>query len=247
MGRPTERHVVITGAAAGIGLAAARGFLAQGAAVHALDRDRQALEAALGASASACRLHVLDVTDEAAIDAFAAGLPAVDVLVNCAGIVPSGTLLETSRADWDRALLVNATGCFLVTRALLPAMLRQGGGAIINIASVVSSLKGLPSRCAYGASKAAVIGLTKAIAADYVTQGIRCNAVCPGTVDTPSLRQRLRDTGDEEAAMRAFVARQPMGRLGTAEEIAELVIFLASDAAAFMTGQAIAIDGGITI
>jgi len=189
----------------------------------------------------------LDVTDADAVRSLVESIDRVDVLFNCAGIVASGSLLETTRADWDRSFLVNATGSFLMAQAVLPKMLACKNGVILNMASVVSSLKGLPNRCAYGASKAAIIGLTKSIAADYVTQGIRCNAICPGTVDTPSLRQRLHDTGDFDGAMQAFVARQPLGRLAGADEITELVLYLASDAAAFITGQAIAIDGGISI
>ena len=190
--------------------------------------------------------QVLDVTDADAVADTIGALSRVDVLFNCAGIVANGALLETSRSDWDRSFLVNVTGSFLMAKAALPKMLAEGG-VIVNMASIVSSQKGLPNRFAYGASKAAVIGMTKSIAADYVTRGIRCNAICPGTVDTPSLRQRLADTGDAETAMKAFVARQPMGRLANAREIADLVLFVASDSAAFITGQALAIDGGISI
>ena len=239
--------VMVTGAGAGIGRVSAERFAAEGAVVHATDRDAGALATLTAEGPGRIATAVLDVTDSTAVDRFAARIGAVDVLFNCAGVVPGGTILQTDRAAWDTAMAVNATSVFEVTRAFLPAMLDTGGGAIVNMASVVSSLKGLPNRFAYGASKAAVIGLTKSVAADYVTQGIRCNAVCPGTVDTPSLHQRLAATGDAEAAMRSFVARQPMGRLATADEIAELVLYLASDAAAFVTGQAIAIDGGITI
>ncbi|WP_375573093.1 SDR family oxidoreductase [Ahrensia marina] len=247
MNRFNGHHVVVTGAAAGIGLAATLRFADEGANVLAIDRDPQALHAALGETSRAVTPAAVNVTDEAAIGAAMATLPNVDVLFNCAGVVVGGTLLETSMEDWDRSFLVNATGSFLMAKAVLPAMLERGGGAIVNMASIVSSEKGLPNRFAYGASKAAVIGMTKSIAADYVSQGIRCNAICPGTVDTPSLHQRLRDTGDFDAAMKAFVARQPMGRLATADEIAALVLYLASDAATFMTGQAVAIDGGISI
>jgi 2-keto-3-deoxy-L-fuconate dehydrogenase len=241
------KTVIVTGAAAGIGLAATRLFAEAGAHVVATDRNPDALEEAMRDVSGAVETRALDVTDEDAVARVVGPAPAVDILFNCAGIVANGSILETSRADWDRSFLVNATGGFLMARAVLPKMLEGGGGAIINMASIVSSEKGLPNRFAYGASKAAVIGMTKSIAADYVTHGIRCNAICPGTVDTPSLRQRLEDTGDYDAAMKAFVARQPMGRLAQAEEIAELVIYLASDAAKFITGQAIAIDGGISI
>ncbi|WP_223479362.1 SDR family oxidoreductase [Oricola indica] len=241
------KTVIVTGAAAGIGLAATRLFAEAGAHVVATDRNPDALEQAMRDVSGAVETRALDVTDEDAVARVVDPAPAVDILFNCAGIVANGSIMETSREDWDRSFLVNATGGFLMARAVLPKMLEGGGGAIINMASIVSSEKGLPNRFAYGASKAAVIGMTKSIAADYVTHGIRCNAICPGTVDTPSLRQRLEDTGDYDAAMKAFVARQPMGRLAQAEEIAELVIYLASDAARFITGQAIAIDGGISI
>ena len=247
MNRFDGQCVVVTGAAAGIGLAAAQQFAEEGAHVLAIDRDLDALRAGLGQTPFNVELAPVDVTDETAIAGAVSSFENVQILFNCAGIVASGTLLETSREDWDRSFLVNATGSFLMARAVLPSMLGRGGGAIINMASIVSSEKGLPSRFAYGASKAAVIGMTKSIAADYVSQGIRCNAICPGTVETPSLHQRLRDTGDFDAAMKAFVARQPMGRLAQADEIAALVLYLASDAAAFVTGQAVAIDGGISI
>jgi 2-keto-3-deoxy-L-fuconate dehydrogenase len=240
------KRVLITGAGAGIGRASAEAFAAGGAWVCATDANPATLVGFIAAGGTICG-EVLDVTDAAAIAALAAAIGPVDILFNCAGIVASGTILETSRADWDRSFGINATAIFQVTQAFLPGMLAQQSGVIVNMASVVSSLKGFPNRCAYGASKAAVIGRTKSIAADYVTQGIRCNAICAGTVDTPSLRQRLQDTGDFDGAMRAFVARQPLGRLARADEIAELVLYLASDAATFITGQAVAIDGGISI
>ena len=241
------KNVFITGAAAGIGLASARAFARAGAHVIATDRDPDVLAAALDGEEGSFERHALDVTAEADITRVAQAIGGTDILFNCAGWVPNGTLLECSRADWDRVFEINVTGTFLVTRALLPGMIAAGGGVIVNMASVVSSVTGLPNRFAYGASKAAVIGMTKSIARDYVGAGIRCNAICPGTVDTPSLRQRLSDTGDYEAAREAFIARQPMGRIATAEEIAALVLYTASDEAAFVTGQAIAIDGGISI
>lgn len=244
--RFSNKHVLVTGAGAGIGRAATEAFAAEGATVVATDANAASLTG-FQAGVGAIRTVVLDVTDSTAIGALAAETGPVDILFNCAGIVASGSILETARADWDRSFRVNVTAIFEVTHAVLPGMIERQAGVILNMASVVSSLKGLPNRFAYGASKAAVIGLTKSIAADFVTRGIRCNAICPGTVDTPSLQQRLHDTGDYEAARQAFVGRQPMGRFARADEIAALVLYLASDAAAFITGQAIAIDGGISI
>ncbi len=238
MARLKGKRVLVTAAAAGIGKATVIAMRREGATVLATDIDADGLHALGGET------RVLDVTDRGAVAALAKDTVAFDVLFNCAGMVPNGSLLDGSDADWDRALALNATGGYNVTRALLPAMIANGGGSVIMVASVASSIVGVPNRCAYGASKAALIGLMKSIAADYVTSGIRCNAICPGTVDTPSLRGRLEATGDYAAARDAFTQRQPMGRLGTAEEIAELGVYLASDESAFMSGQAIAIDGG---
>jgi 2-keto-3-deoxy-L-fuconate dehydrogenase len=235
------KTALITGAAAGIGRATADLFIAEGAKVIATDRDVAGLSGFKGV------VKKLDVTDDAAIRALAAETGAVDILFNCAGVVPGGTILEADDAQWELALTVNVMSIARMIRAFLPAMLTHGGGSIVNVASIAGSIKGVINRCSYGASKAAVIGITKSVAADFVTRGIRCNAVCPGTVDSPSLQQRLRDMGDYEAARKAFTARQPMGRLGTAEEIAAVVLYLASDASAFCTGQAICVDGGITI
>jgi 2-keto-3-deoxy-L-fuconate dehydrogenase len=235
------KTALITGAAAGIGRATSELFLSEGAKVIATDRDVSAL-AGFGGT-----VRKLDVTDDAAIRSLAAEVGALDILFNCAGIVPGGTILEADDAQWEQAMAVNVYSIAKMTRAFLPAMIVGGGGAIINVASVAGSIKGIVNRCTYGASKAAVIGLTKSVAADFVTKNIRCNAVCPGTVDSPSLQQRLKDTGDYDAARKAFVARQPMGRLGKAEEIAGLVLYLSSEAGAFTTGQAFAVDGGITI
>ena len=232
---------LITGAAAGIGRTTAELFLAQGARVIATDRDGQALE---GLVAEKFRL---DVTDGAAIVALAAEIGGIDILFNCAGTVTNGTVLDNPDAEWARAFDVNVYAIARMIRAFLPAMLARGGGSIINVSSVASSVSGVPNRCVYGASKAAVIGLTKSVAADFVTKAIRCNAVCPGTVDSPSLRQRWADSGDYEAARKAFTARQPMGRLGTTAEIAEIVLYLASDASAFTTGQIFVVDGGWTL
>ncbi|MEO0764336.1 MAG: SDR family oxidoreductase, partial [Pseudomonadota bacterium] len=176
-----------------------------------------------------------------------AGLGPLDIVVNCAGWVHDGTILDCDAAAWDRSFDLNARAVFEVSRAALPGMLDRGAGSIINIASIVSSEKGAPRRFAYGASKAAIIGMTKSIAADFVQHGIRCNAICPGTVQSPSLNNRLRATGDFDAALAAFKARQPMGRLGRPEEIAEMVCYLAGDLSAFTTGQALAVDGGWSI
>ena len=235
------KTALITGAAAGIGRATADLFIAEGAKVIATDRDVAGLGGFKGV------VKKLDVTDDTAIRSLAAETGAVDILFNCAGVVPGGTILEADDAQWDLALQVNVMSIARMIRAFLPAMLSHGGGSIINVASIAGSIKGVINRCSYGASKAAVIGITKSVAADFVTKGIRCNAVCPGTVDSPSLQQRLRDMGDYEAARKAFTARQPMGRLGTAEEIAGIVLWLASDESRFATGQNFIVDGGITI
>ena len=230
---------LVTAAAQGIGRATAERFAEAGARVVATD-----VNANLLAGLQGCETQLLDVTDSAAVNALAAELGAVDVLFNCAGFVHHGTILECDEDAWDCSFNLNAKAMHSTIRAFLPAMLAAGGASIINMASVASSLKGVPNRFAYSASKAAVIGLTKSVAADFITQGIRCNAICPGTVDTPSLQERLRATGNYEQARKDFVARQPMGRLGTAAEIAELALYLASDASAFVTGQCHVIDGG---
>jgi 2-keto-3-deoxy-L-fuconate dehydrogenase len=218
---------------------------AEGARVIATDADDHAL-AALNAEAG-IQTHRLDVTDRTAIKRLAGEVGDVDVLFNCAGIVVGGTVLDCRPEDWDQSFSVNVTSCFHMIQAFLPSMLERRRGSIINMASVVSSLKGAPNRFCYGATKAAVIGLTKSVAADFVGRGIRCNAVCPGTVDTPSLQQRLHAAGDYAKARGDFEARQPMGRLGQVNEIAALVAFLASDESSFITGQAYAIDGGWSI
>ena len=233
---------LVTAAAQGIGRAAAERFAEAGARVVATD-----INADLLAGLQGCDSRLLDVTDSAAVAALAKELGAVDALFNCAGFVHHGTVLECGEDAWDFSFNLNAKAMYRTIRAFLPAMLAAGGASIINMASVASSLKGVPNRFAYGASKAAVIGLTKAVAADFVAQGIRCNAICPGTVDTPSLQERLRATGDYEQAFKDFTARQPLGRLGTAAEIAELALYLASDASAYTTGQCHVIDGGWAI
>ena len=239
MGRLTGKNCLITAAGQGIGRAAAEAFAAEGARVWATDINATAL-----ADITNVNARVLDVTNPEAIEAIRAETGPLDVLFNCAGFVHSGSVLESSEADWDFAFDLNAKAQYRMIRAFLPEMLNNGGGSIINMSSVASSIKGVPNRFVYCASKAAVIGLTKAIAADYVTQNIRCNAICPGTVDSPSLHGRLRATGDYEQAMQDFIARQPMGRIGKAEEIAALALYLASEDAAFTTGQCHVIDGG---
>ncbi len=232
-----------------MGQAAALAFAREGARVWASDINAATLKAIDGRDG--IRTRVLDVTDEAAIQKVSQEVGAhfgdIDVLFNCAGIVHHGSVLDAAVKDWDQAFAVNVRSMFLVTRAFLPGMLRKQKGSIINMASVASSIRGLPNRCVYGASKAAVIGLTKSIAADYVGKGIRCNAIAPGTVDTPSLQQRINAFPDPVQARKDFVARQPMGRLGTADDITPLLVFLASDESLFATGNAYSIDGGMTI
>lgn len=235
------KTVFITGAAAGIGRATTELFLAEGARVIATDRDLKGLDGLASDN------HQLDVTNAAAVAALAGEVGAIDVLFNCAGFVENGTILDSTEEQWEKSFQINVYAMARLIKAFLPGMLEKGAGSIINVASVAGSLKGIPSRCIYGASKAAVIGLTKSVAADFVTRGIRCNSLCPGTVDSPSLQQRLKDTGDYEGARKAFTGRQPMGRLGTAEEMASIVLWLASDDSRFATGQNFIVDGGITI
>lgn len=225
-----------------MGRAAAQRLAADGGRVIATDINSDLLQSLEGMETAR-----LDVTDGDAVTAFAAQVGPVDVLFNCAGFVHDGTILDCPESDWDFAFELNVKAMYRMIRAYLPVMLERGGGSIINMSSVVSSIKGAPNRFVYGASKAAVIGMTKSVAADYVARNIRCNAICPGTVDTPSLHDRLRATGDYERAMAAFVARQPLGRLAQPEEIAALVAYLAGDGAKFVTGQAHIIDGGWAI
>jgi len=244
-GRLAGKTAFITAAAQGMGQAAALAFAREGARVWATDANAQQLKSLDGKERITTR--VLDVTDAAAIERTGREVGDIDVLFNCAGIVHHGSILDASAKDWDQAFAVNVKSMFLVSKAFIPGMLRKGRGSIINMASVASSLKGLPNRFVYGASKAAVIGLTKSIAADYVAKGIRCNAICPGTVDTPSLQGRINAFADPVQARKDFVARQPMGRLGTVDDIMGILVFLASDESLFATGNAYSIDGGMTI
>jgi 2-keto-3-deoxy-L-fuconate dehydrogenase len=228
-----------------MGQAAALAFAREGARVWATDLNAQKLKEIDGKEG--IRTRALDVTDEAAVARVAQEVGDIDVLFNCAGIVHHGSILDATPKDWDQGFAVNVKSMFLVSRAFIPGMLKKGRGSIINMASVASSIRGLPNRFVYGASKAAVIGLTKSIAADYVSKGIRCNAICPGTVDTPSLQGRINAFADPVQARKDFVARQPMGRLGTVDDIMGILVFLASDEALFATGNAYSIDGGMTI
>jgi 2-keto-3-deoxy-L-fuconate dehydrogenase len=242
----TGKTALVTAAGQGIGRATALAFAAAGATVIATDVDAAKLARL---EAAGIRTRGLNVLDAAAIKA--AAQDPVDILFNCAGIVHQGTLLEATEEDWSLAFELNCRSMFRTMQAFLPGMLARGRGSILNMASVASSVKGVPNRFIYSASKAAVIGMTRSIATDYVTQGIRCNCLCPGTVGTPSLDERIAanaaTAGSVEAARTAFVARQPMGRLGTPEEIAALAVYLSGDDAQFITGQAIVIDGGLTL
>jgi len=239
------RTALVTAAAQGIGRASAVALAEAGAKVFATDVNEAALSA-LAAEKPELETFRLDVRDPASISAAVERTGPVDVLFNCAGIVHGGTVLEADEASWNLAFDLNVTAMFRTIRAYLPGMLERGRGSIINMSSVAGAVKGVPNRAVYCASKAAVAGLTKAIAADYVTKGIRANAICPGTVESPSLEERMRAGGNYEEARKAFIARQPMGRLGTPEEIAALVVYLASDASAYTTGQSHVIDGGWT-
>ena len=231
-GRLAGKTAFITAAGQGIGRGAALAFAREGAKVWATDINAKAL--AEIEDKDGIRTRVLDATDEAAIGRLAAEVGQIDVLFNCAGFVHHGTILDCTPKDWDFSFNLNVKSMYLVTRAFLPGMLKKGGGSIINVSSIASSIKGLPNRFVYGTTKAAVIGLTKSIAADYVKQGIRCNAICPGTIQSPSFDERVAATADSagqslEATRKAFIARQPIGRLGTVQEVAALAVFLASD------------------
>ncbi len=242
--RLQNKTILVTAAGQGIGRASALALAADGAQVLATDVNPALLESLQGVAN--VQTQVLDVLDKQAIAQVAQSMP-FNVLFNCAGFVHAGAALEATDAQWEFAFNLNVRSQFWAIQAVLPGMVKAGGGSIINMASVVSSIKGLPNRFVYGTTKAAVIGLTKSVAADYVGQGVRCNAICPGTVDTPSLADRINAYDDPAQARQAFIARQPLGRLATAQEIAPLVVFLASDESAFVTGQAYAIDGGISI
>jgi 2-keto-3-deoxy-L-fuconate dehydrogenase len=236
----------VTAAGAGIGRASVLAMAGEGATVYATDIDEQTL-ATLASESDNIEAFKLDALDGQAIRAAAERVGAPQILLNCSGFVHNGTVLDADDDVIDFSFDLNAKAHFRVIRTFLPSMIEHGAGSIINMASVASSIKGAPNRCLYGATKGAVIGLTKAVAVDFVGKGIRCNAICPGSVDTPSLRQRMRESGDFEAAREAFIARAPMGRMAQAEEIASLVVYLASDESAFITGETIVIDGGWSI
>ena len=244
--RLAGKTILVTAAGQGIGRASAIALATEGARVIATDRDAGLLRGLEGMETAA-----LDVTDAGAIAATAGRVGRLDGLFNCAGMVAQGSLLDLTDEDWDRSVALNVTAMMRLTRAVLPGMLDRasetGTASILNMASMASSVKGFVNRTAYGATKAAVIGLTKAIAADFVGRGIRCNALCPGTVDTPSLRGRIAAAADPAQAERDFIARQPMGRLATADDVTPLVVYLLSDESRFMTGQAVLVDGGVTI
>lgn len=242
--RLQDKTALVTASGQGIGRATVERFLAEGATVIATDIDTGLL-----ADLEDAQVYRLDVTQRADIAKLARELGGLDILFNCAGMVPGGSILECNDATWEHSYALNVTAMFHMVQAFLPGMLNRGGGSIINMASLASSIKGIPNRFAYGTTKAAVIGLTKSVAADFMTQGIRCNAICPGTVESPSLHQRIeaqaqQQERDHSAVFQDFIDRQPMGRLGRPEEIAALATFLASDEAAFITGTTQLIDGG---
>lgn len=239
MGRLAGKTALVTAAGQGIGRATVEAFVREGARVIATDLRAEALT-----GLSAVEARTLDVTDLQAVRAIAADHPDLDILYNCAGFVHPGTILDCEEEDWAFSNSLNVTAQYRMIRAVLPNMIARGGGSIINMSSVCSSIKAVPNRFAYGATKAAVIGLTKSVAIDFVTKGVRCNAICPGTVETPSLIQRLHDTGDFDRAYAEFTARQAMGRFGRVEELAALAVYLASDESAFTTGTINVIDGG---
>jgi 2-keto-3-deoxy-L-fuconate dehydrogenase len=245
MGRLSGKLALVTAAGAGIGRASALALAREGAKVIATDINQKLLDE-LKVSDGITPVR-LDARDDAAVEQFIGELDPLNVLFNCAGFVHHGTIMECSKDDWDFSFSLNVRAQFVAIKAALPKMIANGGGSIINMASVCSSIKGFPNRFVYGASKAAVLGLTKSIAADFVKGGIRCNAICPGTVDTPSLGDRINAFADPVQARKDFIARQPMGRLATADEIAPIIVYLASDESKFATGQSFNVDGGITI
>jgi len=243
--RLQNKTALVTAAAQGIGRATALAFAEEGAHVIATDLNESALASLSGRKGIQTR--VLDVMNQGQIDALVADLDRVDVLFNCAGYVHQGSILECDEKAWDFSFDLNVKSMYRIIRALLPKMLAQGGGSIVNMSSVASNVAGVPNRFAYGASKAAVVGLTKSVAADFVSKGIRCNAIAPGTVQTPSLDERINANADPEAALAAFIARQPMGRIGKPEEIAYLAVYLASDESNYTTGTVSVVDGGMTL
>jgi 2-keto-3-deoxy-L-fuconate dehydrogenase len=245
-GRLAGKTALVTAAAQGIGRATAIAFADEGAVVWATDINETALKT-LGDDRPGIRTRRLDVCESPDIENLAAELGIVEVLFNCAGFVHHGTILDCTEKDWDFSFDVNVKSMYRTCRAFLPAMLKAGKGSIINVSSAASSIRAVPNRFVYGSTKAAVIGLTKAIAADFIRQGIRCNAICPGTVQSPSLEQRLAAQADVEKARAAFMARQPMGRFGRPEEMAGLAVYLGSDESSFTTGQIHIIDGGFTL
>ena len=248
--RLKDKRLLVTAAGHGIGRASAMACAAEGAHVIATDIDEAAL-ASLAAAMPGVEAHRLDARDADAIAALGAAVGPLDGLFNCAGFVHHGTILDVSEEEWAFSFDLNVTAMFRTMKVFLPGMLKRAGetgtASVLNMASVASSIKGLPNRAVYGASKAAVIGLTKSVAADFVRQGLRCNALCPGTVDTPSLRRRIAALPDPVQGEKDFIARQPMGRLASTADITPMVVYLLSDESRFVTGQAIAADGGITI
>ena len=248
VGRLEGKTALVTAAAQGIGRASALAFAREGARVVATDLNLEKLQEVAKEGSARIVARKLDATDSAAIDALATELGAIDVLMNCAGYVHHGTVLECSERDWDFSMTLNVKSMYFTIRAFLPAMLKRGkGGSIVNISSGASSVRGIPNRFVYGTSKAAVIGLTKAVAADFITKGVRCNCLGPGTIETPSLEGRIAAFADPVKARKDFIARQPMGRLGTVEDITGILVFLASDESLFATGNMYSIDGGMTI
>ena len=245
-GRLKNKNTLITAAGKGIGRSSVMAFVHEGARVLATDIDPESL-ASLKEECPEIETRLLDITNAEAIQAIAKEAGTIDVLFNCAGFVHHGTLLDCEESDWDYSFDLNVRSMYRMIRAFLPAMIESGGGSIVNMSSVASSVKGLPNRFVYGASKAAVVGLTKSVAMDFIKQGIRCNAICPGTVESPSLKERIKaQGGNYEDVLAAFVARQPIGRIGTPEEIAALAVYLASDESTYTTGVAWSIDGGMT-